>query len=167
MTNERPRCPQSWRPRCSFIKSPRGSYPSPLPKAGTIPGLHHSAPAPGQRTPRKTLHALAIMPGTVPLLPPLPSLGFSVFFPSATRPAQSHTGWHTSLLPGLPTMLSLLALTPIPSSQQPSLPLNLRDKEGRGDRDLRTRPSPNTSVPLSDVRSSSACLWASGRDSQV
>lgn len=119
--------------KVQFYKVPQGSYPSLLPKAGTIPRLHHSASGPGQRTPRKTLHALAIMPGTVPLLLPLPSLGLPVSFPPATRPAESHTGWHTSLLPGLPTMLPLPAFTSTPPSQQPSLPLNLRDKEGHGD----------------------------------
>lgn len=142
--------------KVQFYKVPRGRSPSLLPKAGTIPGLHHSAPGPGQRTPRKTLHALAIMPGTVPLLLPLPSLGCPVSFPPATRPAQSHTGWHTSLLPGLPMMLSLPAFISTSPTQQPSLPLNLRDKEECGDHLIRTRPSPHTSVTLSDVRWSSA-----------
>lgn len=141
-----------------FIKFPRGSYPSLLPKAGTIPALHHSVPGPGQRTPRKTLHALAIMPGTVPLLLPLPSLGFPVPFPPATRPAQSHTGWHTSLLPGLPTMLSLPATQPATQPEGQRWAWRQRGawrQEGRGDDVLRTRPSPHTSVTLSDVRSSS------------
>lgn len=135
MTSGRPRCPQSWGPRCSFIEPHRAATPPFCPRLAPFLALPLILNARGKDSQEDSAHSCHYAWRSASAITGPSHLLFSCH----TSCPESHWLAHFLALG-----CAHVILTSTPPSQQPCLPLSLRDKVGYGG------PSRNTSVTLCD-----------------
>lgn len=141
-----------------FYRATQGSYPSPLPKVGTIPGSITHPQCPGKGLPGRqcTLWPLC-------LAQCLCHHRLSHLLSSChTSCPESHWLAHFRAL-----WCAHVSLTSSPPSQQPCLPLSLRDNVGYGEHTARQGLLGTPPSPFLIRGAAMSHLWASRRDSQA
>lgn len=158
MTSDRPRCPQSRGPRCSFIEPHRAATPPLCPRLAPFLALSLILNARGKDSQEGNAHS-----GHYAWHSASAIIGLSHLLSSChTSCPESHWLAHFRAL-----WCAHVSLTSSPPSQQPCLPLSLRDNVGYGEHTARQGLLGTPPSPFLIRGAAMSHLWASGRDSQA